>query len=184
MRKVLTALIALSLAASIAPVQAATKAGAKCSVLGQKKSAGGKEFTCIKSGKKLAWNKGVARVIAPADLPPQLSPEKLATCQIRDQRPGTPSGYSEAIAYPVSNFNRESKLPVTGKAKVIFLPIDFSDVPGKGKPLDFGQSQIDAANEWLAWYTNGNTTGHIQYTVVIKVKQHHKHRAQKKLFSN
>ena len=158
MRKVLPALIALSLAASIAPVQAATKAGAKCSVLGQKKSAGGKEFTCIKSGKKLAWNKGVARVIAPADLPPQLSPEKLATCQIRDQRPGTPSVYSEAIAYPVSNFNRESKLPVTGKAKVIFLPIDFSDVPGKGKPLDFGQSQIDAANEWLAWYTNGKLT--------------------------
>jgi hypothetical protein len=155
MKKVLAALIALSLVASITPVQAAVKAGNKCTILGQKKSAGGKEFTCIKSGKKIVWNKGITKVSVPADLAPQLSPEKLATCQIKDQRPGS---FSEAIAYPVTDFNRESKLPITGKAKVIFLPIDFSDVPGKGKPLDFGQSQIDAANEWLAWYTNGKLT--------------------------
>lgn len=158
MRKLLPALIVLSLAASIVPVQAATKAGAKCSVLGQKKSAGSKEFTCIKSGKKLIWNKGAAKVIAPADLAPQPSPEKLATCQIRDQRPAASGPYWEAIAYPVSNFNREQKLPITGKTKVIFIPIDFSDVPGKGNPLDFGQTQIDAANEWFAWYTNGKLT--------------------------
>lgn len=60
MRKVLTALIALSLAVSIVPSQAATKAGGKCTVLGQKKSAGGTEFTCVKSGKRLVWNKGIA----------------------------------------------------------------------------------------------------------------------------
>ncbi len=133
------------------PVHAATKAGNKCTLLGQKKSANGKEFTCIKSGKKLIWNKGF--VVVPADLAPQPSPEKLATCQIKDQRPG--GQYWEAIAYPISNFNRESKLPITGTAKVAFIPIDFSDVPGNGNPLVFGQTQIDAANEWLAWYTNG-----------------------------
>lgn len=155
MRKVLAALIAILVVTSITPVQAAIKAGNKCTVLGQKKSTVGKEFTCIKSGKKLVWNKGKVKVIVPADLAPQLSPEKMATCQIKDQRSGS---FNEAIAYPVTDFNREQKLPVTGKAKVIFLPIDFSDVPGKGKPLDFGQSQIDAANEWLAWYTNGKLT--------------------------
>jgi hypothetical protein len=156
MRRVLTALIALSLVVIITPAQAAVKAGDKCTVLGQKKSASGKDFTCIKSGKKLVWNKG--SLIAPADLAPQLSPEKLATCQIKDQRPGAPGAFNEAIAYPVSDFNREQKLPVNGKAKVIFIPIDFSDIPGKGNPLVFGQTQIDAANEWLAWYTNGKLT--------------------------
>ena len=155
MRKIFTAFIALSLAVSIAPLHAATKAGDKCTVLGQKKSANGKEFTCVKSGKKLVWNKGVAKVSAIADLAPQVSPEKLATCQIKDQRPGGASKYWEGIAYPMTDFNREKLLPITGKAKVIFMPIDFSDVPGKGKPLDFGQSQIDATNEWLSWYTNG-----------------------------
>jgi hypothetical protein len=134
-------------------VQAAVKAGDKCTVLGQKKSASGKDFTCVKSGKKLVWNKG--SLIAPADLAPQPSPEKLATCQIKDQRPGGPSSYWQGIAYPISDFNTEKKLPVTGTAKVAFIPIDFSDVPGKGNPLDFGQTQIDAANEWLAWFTNG-----------------------------
>jgi hypothetical protein len=155
MRKVLTALIVLSLIVGIAPLHAAVKAGDKCTTLGQKKSASGKDFTCVKSGKKLVWNKGVERVIAPADLAAQPSPEKLAICQIKDQRPGGPSAYWQGIAYPISDFNREKLLPLTGKAKVIFVPIDFSDVPGKGKPLDFGQSQIDATNEWLAWFTNG-----------------------------
>lgn len=155
MRKFQIALITLSLVLSITPTYAATKAGDKCTVLGQKKSASGKEFTCVKAGKKLLWNKGVTKSVAPADLAPQLSPEKLATCQIKDQRPGGSSTYWQGIAYPISDFNKEQKLPLAGVAKVIFMPIDFSDVPGKGKPLDFGQSQIDAANEWLAWYTNG-----------------------------
>ena len=155
MRKIVTALIALTLTLGIAPLHAAVKAGDKCTTLGQKKTASGKDFTCIKSGKKLVWNKGVTKVVAPADLALQVSPEKLATCQIKDQRPGGASTYWQGIAYPISDFNREKLLPLTGTAKVAFIPIDFSDVPGQGKPLDFGQSQIDGANEWLAWYTNG-----------------------------
>jgi len=43
------------------PVQAATpKAGAKCPKAGTTATASGKKFTCIKSGTKLVWNKGVA----------------------------------------------------------------------------------------------------------------------------
>ena len=43
------------------PVQAATpKAGAKCTKAGTTATASGKKFTCIKSGTKLVWNKGVA----------------------------------------------------------------------------------------------------------------------------
>ena len=55
-------LIAIALLATLsAPVQAATpKAGAKCTKIGATATAGGKKFTCIKSGKKLVWNKGVA----------------------------------------------------------------------------------------------------------------------------
>ena len=42
---------------------AAAKAGAKCQKVGVKSVVGAKTFTCIKSGKKLVWNKGV-RVLA------------------------------------------------------------------------------------------------------------------------
>ena len=39
---------------------AAPKAGAKCTKAGSTATASGKKFTCIKSGTKLVWNKGVA----------------------------------------------------------------------------------------------------------------------------
>ena len=43
---------------------AATKAGAACSKLGSKSISGGKSYTCVKSGKKLVWDKGVVVPVA------------------------------------------------------------------------------------------------------------------------
>ena len=52
------------------PVQAATpKAGAKCTKAGTTATASGKKFTCVKSGTKLVWNKGVAIKAAPNPSP-------------------------------------------------------------------------------------------------------------------
>jgi hypothetical protein len=58
------------------PVHAATpKAGAKCTKAGATANAGGKKFTCIKSGTRLVWNKGVAIKTAPKpNLNPVLKP--------------------------------------------------------------------------------------------------------------
>jgi hypothetical protein len=58
MRKVLAVLIAVSLL-GIAPAQAATKPGGKCTKAGATVNSAGKKFTCIRSGGKLVWNKGV-----------------------------------------------------------------------------------------------------------------------------
>ena len=59
MRKVLAVLIAVSLL-GIAPANAATvKAGAKCSKHKATTTVKGMKYTCIKSGNKLVWNKGV-----------------------------------------------------------------------------------------------------------------------------
>ena len=45
----------------VAPVSnAAVKAGSACTKQGVKQISGGKSFTCVKQGKKLVWNKGVA----------------------------------------------------------------------------------------------------------------------------
>jgi hypothetical protein len=57
-RLFLALLLLMSLIA--APSFAAVKAGAKCTKVGASATASGKKFTCIKSGKKLVWNKGVA----------------------------------------------------------------------------------------------------------------------------
>jgi hypothetical protein len=59
MRKVLAVLIAVSLL-GIAPANAATvKAGAKCGKHKATTTVKGMKYTCIKSGNKLVWSKGV-----------------------------------------------------------------------------------------------------------------------------
>jgi hypothetical protein len=54
----------------LAPVNAiaAVKAGDVCKKAGSAATANGKKFTCVKSGKKLVWNKGVA-ISAPKPTP-------------------------------------------------------------------------------------------------------------------
>ncbi len=58
MRKLIVLLIAVSLL-GVTPAQASVKAGGKCTKAGATATSVGKKFTCIKSGGKLVWNKGV-----------------------------------------------------------------------------------------------------------------------------
>jgi M6 family metalloprotease-like protein len=44
----------------VAPLSAAIKPGTKCTKAGATVVVSGKQFTCVKSGKRLVWNKGVA----------------------------------------------------------------------------------------------------------------------------
>ena len=62
MRKLLVGLVAvlsLSLVTSQVSVAAVTP-GSKCTKAGATSTSNGKKYTCVKSGKKLIWNKGVA----------------------------------------------------------------------------------------------------------------------------
>ena len=54
----LVAIVPLTLT-PLSPVNAAVKAGAACPKAGNTAISAGKTFTCIKSGKKLVWDKGV-----------------------------------------------------------------------------------------------------------------------------
>lgn len=76
----LSLLIALT---SFPTSEAAIKAGATCGKLGATSSFSGLKFTCIKSGKKLIWNKGIAikkQPVANSELPkPSISPTPLPT---------------------------------------------------------------------------------------------------------
>jgi hypothetical protein len=82
MRKVLAVLIAVSLL-SVAPVSAATvKAGTKCNKLKATTTVNGMKYTCIKSGNKLVWSKGVP--VKKAALKQGVCPPKAAA----DKDPG------------------------------------------------------------------------------------------------
>jgi hypothetical protein len=74
MKKWLGSFIALTLI--LAPVNAiaAVKAGDVCKKAGSTATAGGKKFTCVKTGKKLVWNKGVAITAPKPTVTPAPSP--------------------------------------------------------------------------------------------------------------
>lgn len=60
MRKTFLILVAALLSFALAsPANAVAIAGSKCSKLSATKTISGKKYTCIKSGGKLVWNKGV-----------------------------------------------------------------------------------------------------------------------------
>ena len=57
--RVLPPVLALLLVATMAQAATAPKAGSVCKKAGQSITANNKKYTCVKSGKKLVWNKGV-----------------------------------------------------------------------------------------------------------------------------
>jgi len=59
MKRVVSVLIAIAVFTLPLNALAAVKAGATCSKLGATSTYLGKKYTCVKSGKKLVWNKGV-----------------------------------------------------------------------------------------------------------------------------
>ncbi len=61
-KKTTIAILLTLISVNVTPVQAAVKAGATCKKVGITSIASGKTFTCIKSGRKLVWNKGVSIV--------------------------------------------------------------------------------------------------------------------------
>jgi hypothetical protein len=100
MRKILAVLIAVSLF-GIAPANAAAvKAGAKCPKYKATTTHNGMKYTCIKSGKKLVWSKGVpAKNVV--TLKQGVCPTKAAAdkaTQITQVRANTLIGMSEEAA--------------------------------------------------------------------------------------
>ena len=92
MKKVIGALVAIAL--FIAPINAsaAVKAGAPCSKLGATSTSVGKKFTCIKSGKKLVWNKGVVVITT--------KPKASPTPTVAQSPTPTPSATPEQTISP------------------------------------------------------------------------------------
>ena len=110
MKKWFGSLIAVTLI--LAPVNAiaAVKAGDVCKKAGSTATANGKKFTCIKSGKKLVWNKGVAVAKSKPVQTPTPTPEP------------TPSP-TPTVDVPPTPITTPTPAPIVEKA-----PTGFSDL--------------------------------------------------------
>ena len=169
-RKSRLALAIVVLLSLSSPVHAAApKAGTACKKAGQTSTSGGIKYTCIKSGKKLVWNKGV--VLKKAEPVPVPSPEttvevksllssdpritalsaltSLDICKTVDK---TPDYYQNAVLHK-NGFPRPVK-SVSGKksAKVLVIPMSFTDLPFRKEKYQRAQlftSDLDTLNETI-----------------------------------
>jgi len=184
----LSAFLLLSL---VAPVQAATpKAGAKCPKAGSTATASGKKFTCIKSGKNLVWNKGVA--IKAAAPKPSSTPEtktevknllasdsriaptsvltSIATCKTVDITPD----YRESGLRHRNGFPRPPEA-ITGKktGKILVIPMSFVDIPFYAEKVLRGQvmsSDVELLNEVIPRVKEGfKTASSGRFELIIDV---------------
>jgi hypothetical protein len=114
MKKWLGSFVAMALI--LAPVNAiaAVKAGDLCKKVGSTSTANGKKFTCIKSGKKLVWNKGVA-IAKPK---PVATPVATPTPMVSPTPSPTPTVY-----VPPTPITTPTPAPIVEKA-----PTGFADL--------------------------------------------------------
>jgi hypothetical protein len=108
MKKVLGVLLTGALLIAPLNASASVKAGAVCKKAGATATANAKKFTCIKSGKKLVWNKGVAiakpkPAVTPTPVAtPTATPEPTPTPQPPAPVPApiiekTPTGFDDLV---------------------------------------------------------------------------------------
>ena len=98
------ATLALSLATFFHPVASAAKVptpGATCTKLKATQVYKGKKYTCIKSGKKLVWNKGVAVTVTPTpssstSITPSATP---TTTESPTQTTSSPTATTTKVGY-------------------------------------------------------------------------------------
>jgi hypothetical protein len=120
MRKWLGTFIALSLTLVPMNAIAAVKAGDICKKAGITATTSGKKFTCVKRGKKLVWNKGVA-VAKPKPTTP--TPIPIAT--------PTPSP-SPTVYVPPTPITTPIPVPIIEKAPTGFVDLaeNYRGIPG------------------------------------------------------
>ena len=162
---------------------AAPKPGTACKKAGQTSTSAGIKYTCIKSGKKLVWNKGVATKKAePAPVPsaetkvesknllatdsritPTSALTPIASCKTGDMTPD--------YAWGGKILNRNGfprpDISVAGKksAKILVVPIIFKDLPFREEKIQRGQifsSDLDLLNETIPYIKESFKTLSVQ----------------------
>ena len=162
---------------------AAPKPGTACKKVGQTSTSAGIKYTCIKSGKKLVWTKGVeVKKATPSPTPttepsaqsknllatdsritPTSALTPIASCKTGDMTPD--------YAWGGKILNRNGfprpDISVAGKksAKILVVPIIFKDLPFREEKIQRGQifsSDLDLLNETIPYIKESFKTLSVQ----------------------
>jgi hypothetical protein len=137
--------VVLALSTTLIPANAAVKAGAKCTKVGIKSTVGNKVFTCIKSGRKLVWDRGYT-------ISQNVNPDNyvgksvdISACQIQETQNKTMAG---SKGFPIRN-----ALKTTGDVKIVIVPVDFNNAVGVGSPGDMYKDDLIRISEWSKFFS-------------------------------
>ena len=110
MKKTLVLVVSIAFAGTslTIPAVGAVKAGASCTKAGATSTAAGKKFTCVKSGKKLSWNKGVA-ITKPTPSPTPTSNEPGVPSSTPSPVPSVDQVVAKTPEFPTSFANLEER---------------------------------------------------------------------------
>jgi M6 family metalloprotease-like protein len=157
-------LIALAILLIPVPAMGAQNvtAGTTCKVLKQQTIYQNKVFTCIKSGKKLVWNKGTIitkPAVTPSPKPdlayaPSSQPSSnIELCKTKEVSTSR-SMYENALptGFPTSKFNFATK---SGTVKWALVPLDFTDIPGEADFRSRVDKQMVMLTEWFDVVSEG-----------------------------
>ena len=159
------AVLSLFLSAPLIPANAAAKAGAKCTKPGNTEVVKGKTFTCIKSGQKLVWNKGVVHKkisssVNVAYAPPSELSDNLDLCKINEvnlngPRNGQAGPGGASIKLPSGFPSVTPSIKHVGTVKWALIPIDFPDLKGESNFRPRVDGEMKLLSEWFETVSEG-----------------------------
>jgi len=155
MRKkvVLLAVSALVLATITPFANAAVKPGTKCAKQGQTSTSAGIKYTCVKSGNKLIWNKGVSvKAAAKPELNPVVKPVEPTPTSTPTPTP-TPTPAPKNLT-PLEKMNLDIYARFVAADKKISPSFNFVRCPNVDKSMaDITETAyIDAYSFWATVY--------------------------------
>ncbi|CAB4336843.1 unannotated protein [freshwater metagenome] len=124
--------------------------GSPCKVQGETFTSGGTPLVCRLIAGGIYKYFELTKSFTTASNP--ISPDKLATCRLTDQRPQPVQPEGTFITYPIVPHVGSVK---SGIEKIAVVGFDFSDSPGQGNPLDILGNNLERAGQFFNWYSNG-----------------------------
>jgi len=150
-------ILSLFLSLPLIPVNAATKAGAKCNKTGVTSISAGKTYTCIKSGKKMVWSKGLPLSKLPVIQAIDLSKFTNITPSTELSAPDICKTVDITPSITFSNGFPRPSYSVNGKTeiKLLVLPIIFDEIPFTNTDLTNLENALKSTSEFYSKMSYG-----------------------------
>jgi len=150
-------ILSLFLSLPVIPVNAATKAGAKCNKTGVTSISAGKTYTCIKSGKKMVWSKGLPLSKLPVIQAIDLSKFTNITPSTELSAPDICKTVDITPSITFSNGFPRPSYSVNGKTeiKLLVLPIIFDEIPFTNTDLTNLENALKSTSEFYSKMSYG-----------------------------